>query len=178
MIVEDQFDSRLCRVSSVKELKELDEFTATVFVLDQSVNLAGEKVNAGQEAHRTVALVFVIARKIWVGAGLGRQVRALVGDGLNPWLLIVRDDRHRFARLVAVGGLLEELNFTVHTKYVRHFLLKLGVAAFEVVADLVRSDLLAIEDFADRTLGQLGQARMPCGRSVLPRMAGQQPRRP
>src|ERR1700730_10944607 len=117
MIVEDQFDSRLCRVSSVKELKELDEFTATVFVLDQSVNLAGEKVNAGQEAHRTVALVFIVARKTWVGAGLGRQVRALGGDGLNPWLLIVRDDRHRFARLLAASSFLEKLHLAVNTKH-------------------------------------------------------------
>src|ERR1700730_8250173 len=117
MIVKDQFDCRLCRISSVKHPKKFDEFAATMSVLDEGVNLASEQINSGQEAHRTVALVFMIARKSWVGAGLGRQVRALVGDCLNPWLLIVRDDRHRFARLLAVGALLKDLNFPVDTKY-------------------------------------------------------------
>jgi hypothetical protein len=31
-----------------------------MFVLDHGVNLASEQVNSGQEAHRTVALVFVL----------------------------------------------------------------------------------------------------------------------
>src|SRR3954453_2170529 len=70
------------------------------------------------------------------------------------------------------------LHFAVDTKHFGHFGLKLGVAAFEVVADLMRSDLLAIKDFADRTLCKLGQALMSCGRSVLARMTGQQPCRP
>src|SRR4051812_31959927 len=67
MIVEDKFDRRLCRVGGVKELKKFDEFAAPVLILDQSVNLAGDQVNSGQQAHRAMALVFVIARKTRVG---------------------------------------------------------------------------------------------------------------
>src|ERR1700730_16079546 len=106
MIVEDQFDRRFGWVSGIKKFKKFNEFSATMSILDQSVNLAGEQINSSQQAHRAVALVFVVARKTRVGAGLRRQVRALVGDRLNPGLLVIGDDRHRLVRLLAVGSLL------------------------------------------------------------------------
>jgi hypothetical protein len=45
---------------------------AAVAILDQSVNRAGEQVDAGQQADRAEALIFMIAREGRVLAGLGR----------------------------------------------------------------------------------------------------------
>ena len=43
MIVEDQLDRRVGWIGGVEKLEEFDEFAAAVAVLDQSVNLAGER---------------------------------------------------------------------------------------------------------------------------------------
>ena len=48
MIVEDQLDRRVGRIGGVEELEEFDEFAAAMTVPDQGVNLAAEKVDAGQ----------------------------------------------------------------------------------------------------------------------------------
>ena len=74
--------------------------------------------------------------------------------------------------------LLDELHFAIDAQNLRHLLLELRVAAFQVVADLVRLYLLLIEDFAQRALSQLGKASVPLRRAMLTRMAGKQSRRP
>src|SRR5208337_41141 len=116
------------------------------------VDLAGEQIDAGQQADRSVALVLVVAREGRLSAGLGRQVRGGRGDCLNAGLLIVGDNRHRIARFLFCGRrrLLDELHFAIDAQNLRHLLLELGVAAFQVVADLVRLHLLLIEDLAHR----------------------------
>src|SRR6266576_286332 len=48
MIVEDQLDRRVGRIGGVEELEEFDEFAAAMTVPDQGMNLAAEKVDAGQ----------------------------------------------------------------------------------------------------------------------------------
>jgi hypothetical protein len=50
MIVEDQLDRRLGRIGGIEELEEFDEFAAAMTVPDQGMNLAAEKVDAGQQA--------------------------------------------------------------------------------------------------------------------------------
>jgi hypothetical protein len=45
----------------VEDLEEFDEFAAAMTVPDQGMNLAAEKVDAGQQAHRAVAFVFKLA---------------------------------------------------------------------------------------------------------------------
>jgi hypothetical protein len=40
---------------------DLDELTATVTISDQGVHLAGQQVDAGKQADRAVALVFLVA---------------------------------------------------------------------------------------------------------------------
>ena len=80
MIVEDQLDRRMARIGGVEELEEFNEFAAAVAVLDESVDLAGEQIDAGQQADRAVALVLVVAREGRMSAGLGRQVRGGRGD--------------------------------------------------------------------------------------------------
>src|SRR3984893_13029473 len=104
MIVENQSDRRMGRIGSVDKLEEFDEFAAAVAIPDEGGNLTGEQINAGKQTDRTVALVFVVARKSRVLAGLGRQVRCRRGERLNTGLLVIGDDRHGIARLLGGGG--------------------------------------------------------------------------
>jgi hypothetical protein len=42
-------------------------------ILDQSVNLTGEQIDAGQQADRAITLIFMIAREGRMDTGLGRH---------------------------------------------------------------------------------------------------------
>ena len=66
----------------------------------------------------------------------------------------------RFAGLLAVGGLLEDLNFTVDTKYVRHFLRKLGVAAFALRRWTPAEDTLLGTDDDELIAAEVGRTPM------------------
>ena len=83
MIVEDQLDRGVGRIGGVEKLEEFDEFAAAMAIPDQGMDLAGKQVDAGQQADRAVALIFMIAREGRVQAGLGRQVRSRRGDRLD-----------------------------------------------------------------------------------------------
>ena len=75
-------------------------------------------------------------------------------------------------------GLLDEPHLAIDAQNLRHPLLELRIAAFQVVADLVRLYLLLIEDLAQRSLSQFAEAGVPLRRPMLTRMAGEQSRRP
>ena len=47
MVVEDQLDRRVGRVSGIEKLEEFDELAAAVAVFDQGVDLAGEQIDPG-----------------------------------------------------------------------------------------------------------------------------------
>src|SRR5271155_5382983 len=167
MIVEDQLDRRVGWIGGVEKLEEFDEFAAAVAILDQSVN-------------RAVALIFMIAREGRVRAGLGRQIRGGRGYRLDAGLLVIGDDRHRVARLLlrCGRGLFNDLDLAVDAQNFRHLGFELGVAAFQVVAHLVRLDLLLIEYLAQSALNQLAKAGVPFGWALLARVTSQKPRRP
>jgi hypothetical protein len=61
VIVEDHLDRGMSWVGHIKELEKLDELAASVAILDEGVDLAGEQVDTSQQADGTVALVFMIA---------------------------------------------------------------------------------------------------------------------
>ena len=178
MIVEDQVDRRVGWVGGIEDLQELDELAAAVTVLDQGVNLAGHQIEASQQGHCAVALVFVVAGKGRVHAGLGRQIGCRRCDRLDTRLLVVGDHRHRLVRLLLCSLLLEDFHLAINAQHFGHLLRKLGVAALQVVAHLVRFHLFLIEDLANRALHQVGEARVPFRRSMLPCMVGQKPCRP
>ena len=73
MIVEDQLDRSMGRISGIDQLEEFDELAAAMAISDQGVNLTGQQIDAGQQADRAMALVFVITRKCRVPASLGQQ---------------------------------------------------------------------------------------------------------
>ena len=53
------------------------------------MNLAGHQIEASQQGHCAVALVFVVAGKGRVHAGLGRQIGCRRCDRLDTRLLVV-----------------------------------------------------------------------------------------
>src|SRR5579864_4463494 len=76
MIVEDQLDRGVGRIGGVEEFEEFNEFAAAMAILDERMDLAGDKIDAGQQADRAVALVFMLAGETWMHARLRRQVRS------------------------------------------------------------------------------------------------------
>src|ERR1035437_2790677 len=138
MVVEDQLDRRTGRVSGIEKLEKFDELTAAVTLLDQGMDLPGEQINSGQEAERAMALVLIIARECRVGARHRRQIRCCRSNRLDSRLLVVGDDRHRLAwflrLLLRLGsGLFQDLDLAIDAQNLRHLLLELGIAAFQIV---------------------------------------------
>ena len=64
MIVEDQLDRRVGRIGGFEQLEKFDEFAAAVTILDQGMNLATNKIDAGQQADRAVAFIFKLPAKV------------------------------------------------------------------------------------------------------------------
>src|SRR6478672_3733882 len=180
MIVEDQLDRGAGRIGGIEKLEEFDELAAAVAISDERVDLAGEQINPGQQAERAMTFVLMIAREGRMNVRHGWQIRRRRSDDLDARLLVVGDDRCRLRRLLFRfgGGLFQDLDLAVDTQNLRHLLLELGVASFQVVAHLVRLDVLLAEDLAQRALDQMGETFVPCRRSALARMTGQKPRRP
>ena len=83
MMVEDQLDRCMRRIGGVDQLEEFDELAAAVTILDQGANLSSQQINAGQQSDGPETLVFGVARKGGMCAGLGRQVRGRGRDRLN-----------------------------------------------------------------------------------------------
>jgi hypothetical protein len=57
------------------------------------MDLAGDEVDAGQQADGAVALVFMLPCEGRMDAGLGRQIRGGRRNRLDARLLVARDDR-------------------------------------------------------------------------------------
>jgi hypothetical protein len=90
MIVEDQLNRRMGRISGIEKLKEFDELAAAMAIPDQGVNRTSEQIDTGQQADRAVTVVFIIAREGCMGAGLGRQIRCRRRNRLDLAWQIVR----------------------------------------------------------------------------------------
>jgi hypothetical protein len=121
--------------------------------------------------------LLIVACEGSMHAGLGRQIRSGGCDRLDARLLVVGDDRHRFARLLSRRGgyLLEDFHLAINAQNLGHLFGKVGIALFQVVSHFVRLDFFLVEDFAHRALRQMGKARMSLRRSVLAGMAGEKP---
>src|SRR5260370_35138287 len=74
MIVEDQTDRRMDRIGGIDELQKLDELAATVAVLDQGMDFAGDEIDPSQQTDRAGALVLKPAREGPERARPGPQV--------------------------------------------------------------------------------------------------------
>ena len=86
MIIQDEVDRRVGGIALVEKFEKLDELPTAVALFDQGVNLAGNKVDAGQQADRAVALVFMVAGEGRMNTGLGRQIGGRRCNRLNTGL--------------------------------------------------------------------------------------------
>jgi hypothetical protein len=146
------------------------------------VNVTGEQIDTG---HQGQGAVGVCTRDH--ASRLG-GCRAVAGDPARSY----RSPGSRASRrkrrwrgptgaVLALGVLPfrpQHRHLPVDTQDLGQLGLELGIALFLVVTQLVRLDLLLSQNLADRPLGQLAQAWMPGGRSVLPCMGGEQPGSP
>src|SRR5947209_10419168 len=99
MVVEDQLDGRMSWVGAIEKLEKFNELAAAMAISDEGVDFTGEQINPGQQRERPIALILVIAREGRVDAGLGRQIRRGVANGLNSRLFVLRDDHNRLLSL-------------------------------------------------------------------------------
>jgi hypothetical protein len=103
------------------------------------------------------------------------QVGCSVADRLDARLLIIRDD----CNFAGIGiGRAQNCDLTIDAEHLGYFRFERIITPFEIIANLMRLDVMAGEDLADRALGDIGHARIPGGRRMLTRMARQQPGRP
>jgi hypothetical protein len=133
------------------------------------MDMTGEQIDPRHQGQGAVALVLVIAHHGRADAGNWRAIRRGGTDRLNPWFLVVRDDREAPATAVlalvlpAFSLATHHRHLPVDTENFGHFRLELGIALLQVVAHLVGPHFLLGQYLADRSLGQLPQARMPGG---------------
>src|SRR6516162_8138642 len=91
MVVENDLDRGVGRVSPVEELKKLDEFAAAVTFLDQGMDVTGEQIDTRHQGQGAVALVLVIAHHGRADAGKWRAIRR--GHTDSPESLVSRRKR-------------------------------------------------------------------------------------
>ena len=133
-------------------------------ILNAGMDLAGQQIDPGQQAQRAVSLVLMITGERGVRSRLRRQVRRGVADRLNARLLVIGNDgdvlRFGFA-------FPQDRDLTIDAEHLGHLRIKLRVASFEIIANLVWLYVVMIKDFADRALSDTGEAGMPGRRRVL-----------
>src|ERR1700738_3296632 len=164
MIVENQLDRGAGRIGSIKKLEEFDELPAAVAISEEGMDLAGEQIDAGQQAERAIAFVLMITCEGRVDARDRRQIGRGRCDGLNTRLFVIGDDRDRLAGVLRLGGLFQDLDLAINTQNFRHLLLELGVAPLQIVSHLVRLDFLLGKNLAYRTLHQVDSICARCTR--------------
>ena len=76
VIVEDQRDRGARWIGRVEAFEKRDELARAMAILDAGVNLAGQQIDAGEQADRPVADIFVITPEAGMATGRRRQVRA------------------------------------------------------------------------------------------------------
>ena len=87
MIVENECDRSGRRIGGVEPLQESDELARSMSFFDAGVHDPRHKIDAGEQAQRSAADIFVIARDARMAARDGRQVRGRRSDRLHPRLL-------------------------------------------------------------------------------------------
>jgi len=80
----------------------------------------------------------MITREGRVDAGYGRQIGRGRCNRLDTWFFVVGHDRHRLARFLGFDHLFKDLHLAINPQNIRHLLLELGVATFQVIPHLVR----------------------------------------
>src|ERR1700730_6010644 len=134
MVVENNLDRGVGGVGGVKKLEKLNEFTAAVAFLDQSVDVTGEQIDTRHQGQGAVAFVLVITHDGRAGAGKRRATGRGRTDRLNPGFLVVRDDDEAPAAVLALCSFAtQHRDLPVDTEDFGHLGLALGITLFPVV---------------------------------------------
>ena len=161
----------------VELLQEGDDLARTMSLLDAGVDHARQKVDAGQQ--RAMPDIFMVPRQTRMARRDGRQVRRRRSNRLHAGLLVEGHDRdRRDLALVREGRLLQQLDLAIDAQDLGHLGVEFRIAALEIIAHLVRLDLVRREDLAQRALSEPGEAFVPRRRAVFANVLGKQPRRP
>jgi hypothetical protein len=162
------------RIGGVGKLEEFDEFAAAMAIPDQGMDLAGDEVDASQQADGAVAFIFLLACEGRMHAGHGWQVWSRRFKGLNARFFVVRNDRYRIDwLLLRCRRLFQDFHLAINAQHRGHLFRKVGITLFQIVPHFVRFDRFLSQDLAYRALRQMSQARMSLRRSMLAGMAGQ-----
>ena len=177
MVVQDHQDPGLRRIGGVQPPQEGDELPTAMAWHDGAMHVAGEQVETRHQGERPVTPVFVVAPEGGMASGCRGQVGRHRADRLNARLFVIRDEGAQ-APLRVRRVFAQDLHQLVHEQHFGHLPIKLRVAAFQVVGDLVRSELLPRQQLRDGAAGQLRQARMSGRHRMLAGVASQQAGRP
>jgi hypothetical protein len=165
-------------VDDIRKLQQFNEFATAMALFHQSMDLAAQQVDAGQQADYAAALIFTITGEGRMHGGLRRQLPHRGGNRLDPWLLVIGDDRNPVAGLLlrCRRGFLEDFDSAVNVQHFRQLIFEFGIAAFYIAKHFVRLDLLLIGDLAYRDADQLVDTFMGLGRVMLASLEGQKPK--
>ncbi len=117
-----------------------------------------------------MTLVFMVAGEALPDPRVWWQVGGGIADRLDARLFVVGDDRH----VAGIGiGRTQNRHLAIDAEHFSHFLFERRITPFQVIADLVWFDRVAVEDLADRARREVGQARMSGRHGVLAHMPRQ-----
>src|SRR3990170_648744 len=176
MVVQHNPYYHLFRILGVDQLQKLDKLHTPMAGPDQPVHVSGQQVDSCKEAHRSVSLVFVVAKYRGMLAGHGRQILASVGNCLNARLLIIGKKCHHIRSFMIFAAC--QFHLFVYEEHLGHFRLKLRVPSLNVIGYLVRANLALPEYLGNRSSRQARKRRMPPVHAMLPYMLRQELSRP
>ena len=104
-----------------------------------------------------------------------RQIRRRIGNRLHPRFLIDRNREHEptFGRAHPLRRFHAQL--PIHQQHLAHFRLKIRVPPFEVIANLVRLELLLVQNPLHRSFASMDQSGMATRFRHLANVLGQCP---
>lgn len=172
MVVENHPDDSLRWVVGVNLLEQCDEFDTAVPILDMGKDMAGVEIDAGQDRHSAVTNILVVSPDRRGLSWDRRQVGCRQAKRLHTGLLIDADRVDRIRAPVMNGPLGVNGNIPIDQENILRLAVEFRIAPLQVVADLVRLDVVLIQNSPDGTLASLRQARM--SRRFSPR--GDKPR--
>ena len=170
VVVQNNADGGLGRVTGIDLLEKGDEFPSPVFFVHLGNDASILKVERCQDGDGPQSLVLVVPRNRLMMTRGRRKIGEDGGEGLDPRFLV---DADRDERSTVGGSLLFQGQLLVDSQDIAHLPVELGILAFEVVSDLVRLQGLSLKDAVDGGLGGFGKTGMPCFPGMGPDIVGQ-----
>ena len=133
MVVQKHTDPPCGRIARIEAAQKDHELAAAMALREIVINVTRDQVHRSIEGHGAQPFVFMIPLNCWMPARLRRPVRGGGGKRLQSWLLIIGQDRG-----------------PINLDHRRQALIEGRITPLQVVADLVRPNLLLLENGRDR----------------------------